>query len=124
MVHQCSIASMNLEILKEAKQMESQIETVYITPLLYSHDYGIDYIDGYSVETTSITTEMVMTANYQGKKIFGWTANSENTIQRNLRCKVNGIITDNPELTRYYVDEQMENLTLNLLTDLFFPDPL
>ncbi len=32
MVHQCSIASMNLEILKEAKQMESQIETVYITP--------------------------------------------------------------------------------------------
>lgn len=124
MVHQCSIASMNLEILKEAKQMESQIETVYITPLLYSHDYGIDYIDGYSVETTSITTEMVMTANYQGKKIFGWTANSENTIQRNLRCKVNGIITDNPELTRYYVDEQMENLTLNLLTDLFFPDSL
>lgn len=61
----------------------------------------------------------IMTWN---KKFVGWTANSENTIQRNLRCKVNGIITDNPELTRYYVDEQMENLTLNLLTDLFFPD--
>lgn len=46
MLHQCAIASMNLQVLEKVKELEPRIETVYITPLLYSRDFDIDYIDG------------------------------------------------------------------------------
>lgn len=110
MVQQCSVASKNLKILQRVKAAEPEIETVYITPLLFSEQYDIPYIDSYSVETTSISREMTTMIHHQGKKIYGWTANSKKSIMKNLYCEVDGIVTDNTPLGRYCIVKKEESI--------------
>ena len=120
MTDQCNIGSLNLDILKEVKDIQPKMETVYITPLIFSGQYDINFVDAFSVETTSITREMVSIMHLQGKKAYGWTANSEETINKNLQCQVNGIVTDNPELVQYYTMQTWDSLVLNGILEMFF----
>ncbi len=120
MVDQTQIGSMNSELLKEVKTINSRIKTVYITPLMVSSDFAIDFVDGVSVETTVLSREMVMMAEYRGKEVYGWTANSEETIEKLLRSQVTGIVTDNPELVKHYADQTWEHLLLQSLIRIFF----
>ncbi len=120
MFDQCNIGSLNLELLKEVKTIDPKIETVYITPLIYSIQYDIDFIDAFSVETTMLTREMVVSMHLEGKRVYGWTANSKETIEKNLRCQVDGIVTDNPELVNQYVLQTWHNRLLDTLLQRFF----
>ncbi len=122
MFDQASIGSLNLEVLKKVKTIDPKIETVYITPLIFSKQYHIDFIDAFSVETTSVSREMVFAVHDQGKKVYGWTANSKETIEKNLRCQVDGIVTDDPELVQHYTMKTWENQLLNLFIKLFFEE--
>lgn len=88
MLDQCSIASLNLEVLKEAKNLNPNVKTVYITPLIFSGQYDIDFIDAFSVETTSMTREMVATMHLHRKEVYGWTANSKETIEKIYSVKL------------------------------------
>ena len=118
MEQSCIIASMDQELLKESKKLAPEIRTVYITALLYSDLYDLDYADGYSVETTSLTSVMLIQAHLEGKKVYAWTANKEKNIKKILRIGADGLVTDNPELARYYQDSAGENMLLQLLTDM------
>ena len=122
MLDQCSIGSLNLDILKEVKAVNPKIETVYITPLIFSGQYDMDFVDAFSVETTAITREMVATMQFQRKDVYGWTANSKETIQKNLECQVNGIVTDNPELVKYCTAQTWESRLLDTALQVFFND--
>lgn len=120
MTKQCSIGSLNLNILKEVKKINPKIETVYITPLIFSGNYNIGFVDAFSVETSAMTREMVASMKLNSKKVYGWTANSESTIKKNLRCHVDGIVTDNPELVRQFAAQTWDKLLLDMLTETFF----
>lgn len=120
MIDQCHIGSMNLDILRETKAVNPKIKTVYITPLIYSGKYDMDFVDAFSVETTVMTREMVVAMQGQGKKVYGWTANSEDTIKKNLLCRVDGIVTDVPIMVKHYEMMTKENLILNFVLELFF----
>lgn len=122
MVDQCSIGSLNLELLKEVNAINPQIEIVYITPLIYSNQYNIDFVDAFSVETTVLTKEMVTIVHSQEKEIYGWTANSIETIQKNLQCGVDGIITDNPKLVEQYAMQKWDSRLLNTVCQIFFDE--
>ena len=122
MVDQCSIGSLNLELLKEVNAINPQIEIVYITPLIYSNQYNIDFVDAFSVETTVLTKEMVTIVHSQEKEIYGWTANSIETIQKNLQCGVDGIITDNPKLVEQYAMQKWDSRLLNAVCQIFFDE--
>ena len=124
MLDQCNIGSLNLELLKEVKAINPRIETVYITPLIYSIHYDIDFIDAFSVETTMLTREMVVSMHGEGKEVYGWTANSEETIEKNLRCQVDGIVTDKPELVSQYVMQTWHNRLLSGILRIFFDTAL
>lgn len=62
--------------------------------------------------------------HWQGKEVYGWTANSKETIEKNLRCQVNGIVTDNPELVNSYVMQLWHNRLLSALLKIFFDTTL
>lgn len=117
---QCSIASMELDVLRQVKEDAPALETVYISALLISDRYDLQYVDSYSVETTSLTVGMVIQAHAQGKKIYGWTANSTKSLDKLLRCEVDGLVTDNVLLAAYCIDASGEDLLLDGLTKLFF----
>lgn len=118
MEKQCVIASMNMDILRKAKEYNTSIETVYITTLLLTDDYSNRYIDGYSVETTFLSSEMVHEAHFTNKKVFTWTANSEDTIKKIILCGADGIITDSPSIVYSFIESK--DSTLDFWIDLFY----
>ncbi len=120
MLDQCNIGSLNLELLKEVKSTNPNIKTVYITPLIYSGQYDIGFIDAFSVETTFLTREMVASMHMQQKKVYSWTANSKETIEKNLKCQVDGIVTDDPELVMHYAMQTWHRRLLSLFVRNFF----
>ncbi|WP_102049162.1 glycerophosphodiester phosphodiesterase family protein [Pygmaiobacter massiliensis] len=120
MMDECSIASLSLEVLKETKQINPKIKTVYITPMLLSDQYNIDYVDSYSIETTAMTKEMVLRMQQQNKKVYGWTANSAETVEKTLRCHVDGVVTDHPTQARYYILNRDNDMVSSYLIKTFF----
>lgn len=120
MENQCSIASMDQNILKRSKEIAPEIKTVYITTLLFADLYNISYIDSYSVETTFLTRGLIAQAHYENKKVYVWTANKEKNILKIIDYKADGLITDNPELARYYINNFDKNFLLEFLSQLFF----
>lgn len=73
------------------------------------------------METTSLTYGMVVQAHFQGKRVYAWAANSEETMDRVLRSGADGLVTDNPLLARHCISLAGENYLRDELTDLFFP---
>ena len=120
MEQQCNIASMDLELLRQVKTLNPGLKATYISVLLVSRSYDLQQIDCYSVETTFLSRELVFSAHTQGKLVYGWTASSDDSIEKVLGCDVDGIVTDNPLLVRYIMDTSGENLLMNEVTDIFF----
>ncbi len=118
---QCVIVSMNMEILQKVKELEPELKTAYVTALLLTDNYDLKNIDGYSVETTNLSYAMVAQAHLQGKKVYAWTANSKRTITAIINSLADGIVTDNPELARYYLDDNGEVSLISSLVDFFYP---
>lgn len=120
MVDQCNIGSLNLELLREVKELNRKIETVYITALISIGEYDTDFVDAFSVETTMLSREMVVLMNSQRKAVYGWTANSKETIQKNLQAQVDGIVTDDPLLVRHYATQRLDQQLLQAIETMFF----
>lgn len=120
MEENCMIASMDYKLLEQSKRLAPHIPTVYISVLLLSQGYDLENVDGYSIETSSLTTELVWRAHMQGKKVYGWTANSEKTIRQLLSIGLDGVVTDNPLLARYCIKTQGQDLLLEDLCGFFF----
>ena len=120
MERQCSIASMNLELLQQVKSFAPEIETVYISAVLLSDLYDLDYIDSYSVETSFATAGMIASIRANGKKLYVWTANQEVTMKKILRLEADGLVTDNPELAVYFRDRLQENLLQQFWIELLY----
>lgn len=118
---QCMIASMDMELLKEAKDLAPNIKTVYISVLLLTDRYDLREVDAYSLETTSVSPAFVVQAHLQGKMVYAWTANSSDTMERILHSGVDGLITDNVLLADFCIGETRKNRLMNEISDLFFP---
>lgn len=114
--NQCSIASMNLNVLKEVKDIDPKITTVYITPMIYGNYYSIKYVDAFSIEATFVSRENVLLAHMNHKKIYVWTVNNEKGLNKVLNLNVDGIVTDNPSLADSLRNKNANN---NFFTNLF-----
>ncbi len=121
MERQCMIASMNLDLLRQAKSLAPDIATYYITVLLLSDQYDLDYVDGYSIETSFVSPVLVSQVHAAGKALYVWTANRDDNLQKILRLGADGVVTDNPHLARYYLDAAGDNLALDFWLDLLYP---
>ena len=120
MENQCNIASLDIHLLKQAKALNPDIDANYITVLLVSKTYDLSQIDGYSVETTFLSRELVYQAHAQGKRVYGWTASSDENIKKVLSYETNGIVTDNPLMVEYILDTLEENDLKKAIADIFF----
>ena len=118
---QCVIASMDLEILRKSKELDNNIKTVYISAVAYGNYYDIDYVDMFSIESTFVNKEVVDRIHKVNKKIFVWTINQDKTIKKVLSLQVDGIVTDNPELAKFYRDLGNKDFFIyDLMNTLFF----
>lgn len=64
----------------------------------------IPYTDNVTIEETNVTPELVHRLHQKGIKVFCWTVDLEDTVQRLVSCDVDVIGTDNPLLVSAALD--------------------
>lgn len=118
-VYDCVVSSKNLKALKEMKELNNAVTTIYIMPIAYGSLKELEYIDGFSIESSSLTLSMVNKIHDSGKVVYAWTVNKEDSMKQMMNLGVDSIITDRPVQARemFYSDNMNENL-LSLVQEL------
>lgn len=106
MKEECIIGSMNRGILARVKELDPDMDTVYIAHGLDEDDYELDYADSYSIEGKNLTPAMVEAIHLQGKAVYGWTANTSGTMNWIVSCGADGVITDDVHLLQSFLRER------------------
>lgn len=102
----CVIASQSLASLKQVKQLDSNLKTIYLMPVAYGNFRNLTYIDGFSIKSVYITRKLVNHIHDSGRVIYAWTVNDRDTMEHMYSLGVDCLVTDYPELARevYYED--------------------
>lgn len=117
MAQDCIIASMNIELLRMTRTLDSTVQTAYIMAFAYGDLTKLDtQIDIYAVEPTYISRQMLNAFQAENKKVFVWTVNKEKNLAKAVRLPIDGIITDNPYLAQYVMETNgIDPLILEIL---------
>ncbi|WP_373598692.1 glycerophosphoryl diester phosphodiesterase membrane domain-containing protein [Paraclostridium bifermentans] len=116
---QCIIASMDKNVLKRVKQLDPNMETCYLTAVAYGSLYDWDYVDIYGIESTFANKKAIEEIHNKGKKVFVWTVNNSDLIDKLIDLNVDSIITDNP----YLVEDSIywkKNGSINKVANILF----
>ena len=101
----CVVTSQVHDVLKNVKQYDPSIKTVYVMSLAVGNITDIEYTDAFSVEASNINESLVKKVHNSGKEIYAWTVNKESSINHMIDMGVDNIITDNIELAKELVSE-------------------
>jgi len=96
----CVVTSQIYEVLKNVKEYDFHIKTVYVMSLAYGDIPALQEADHFSIEATSVTQNLVDRVHKEGKELYVWTVNTEENIRKMIKLKVDNIITDNIELAK------------------------
>lgn len=95
MADRCVVTSLNLNSLLRVEELDPSIITVYSMFVAWEHIENIP-VDYFTIEESNVNYNLVQNIHASGKKVFAWTANTEDTIQYLYDCGVDGILTDDP----------------------------
>lgn len=110
----CVVTSQVYEVLKNVKNYDSHIDTVYVMSLAYGDITELKEADHFSIEATSVTEKLVNKVHKEGKELYVWTVNTEDSIRKMISLKVDNIITDNIKLAK---DTIYASRTSNLINE-------
>jgi glycerophosphoryl diester phosphodiesterase len=97
---QCVISSSSLTCLERVKELDPDLQTGYILYQLHNGLSTNETIDFFSMKSSLVTKSVVQKIHQDGKKLYVWTVNSKNELERLKRLGVDNIITDNPAYAR------------------------
>ena len=107
----CVITSQVYEVLENVKKVTNDIETVYVMSLAYGDITSLTSADNFSIEASSINKKLVNDVHKANKKLYGWTVNTEENINKMIDLNVDNIITDDIPLAKKIIDNrQPKNL--------------
>lgn len=107
----CVVASMSYSVLREAKEYDEEIRTVYVMRSAYGYFADLEWVDAFSVRYNYVTERVVQSVHVQGKQIYVWTVNSKGNMERMIAIGVDNLITDRPLNAKQTVFE-LENSTI------------
>lgn len=101
----CVITSQVYSVLKNVKKVDKNIKTVYVMSIAIGNITDAKYADAFSVEATNVNNGLVNKVHNEGKELYVWTVNTEESIRNMIDMDVDNIITDNIELGKELVEE-------------------
>ncbi|MCD7809731.1 MAG: glycerophosphoryl diester phosphodiesterase membrane domain-containing protein [Erysipelotrichaceae bacterium] len=110
----CVITSQTYSALKNVKEYDENIKTVYVMAVAYGRITNLEYADNFSVEASNVSKSLVKQIHNANKEIYVWTVNSESTITKMIDYNVDNIITDDITLAK---DTIMESKTSNMINE-------
>ena len=96
----CVLTSQVYSVIENAKEYDANIETVYVMSLAVGNIVLLDKADNFSVEASNVNKALVKKVHNEGKKLYVWTINTTENINKMIDYKVDNIITDNITLAK------------------------
>ncbi len=108
MQNRCLIASSDCGILQRVKSYAPEIRTAYVGCDFKSCILRLQCADAISLKESCVDATVVQLAHSAGKKIYVWTVNTKQMLDKAIALGVDGVITNNPMLAiqRTYFAEQ------------------
>jgi len=103
------ISCFNPFLLQILKIKDKNIRTGYLfqrTTWIHTTYDLISYTDAWHPNHRVLTKGLVKKAQRNGKKIFVWTVNEDDIINKVLQFPIDGIITDNVPRVKHWLDKQ------------------
>ena len=91
--------------LRRIYELDPGITKGYCMFIAIGNVEDIYYTDNITIEETNVTPELVRRLHAQGKKVFCWTVDLDDTVQYLVSCGVDVIGTDNPMLISNALDK-------------------
>ncbi len=91
--------------LRRIYELDPGITKGYCMFIAIGNVEDIYYTDNITIEETNVTPELVRRLHAQGKKVFCWTVDLDDTVQYLVSCGVDIIGTDNPMLITNALDK-------------------
>lgn len=109
----CVITSQVYKVLEQVKKVDSNIKTVYVMSIAIGNIVELEYADAFSVEASNVNNALVKNVHNEGKELYAWTVNTEESINKMINMNVDNIITDNIELGKDLVAKSKTSNVLN-----------
>lgn len=117
-VDQCVVACSDYKTLCAVKELDADIQTVYIMGIALGEIADMENVDIFSIKYTYISANMVNNIHQQGKEIYAWTVNNQEAIKRLLLLDVDSIITDTPYETKDFIFNANDSILSDFLQRL------
>ena len=91
--------------IQRINELDPSITKAYCVFVGMGNIEDIEYSDNISIEESYVTPELVRQMHAQGKKVFCWTVDRDDTVQYLVSCDVDVIGTDNPLLISNAVEK-------------------
>lgn len=109
----CVITSQVYHVLENVKAYNQKVQTVYVMSLAYGNITSLEAADHFSIEATSITADLVSRVHREGKELYAWTVNTQESIRKMIELNVDNIITDNISLAKKTIYEEKNSDFIN-----------
>ena len=114
-IDRCVVTSQVYSAVENVKKVDPNIKTLYVMSIAIGDITKLEYADNFSVEATNVNEELVKLVHNEGKKLFVWTINTEENINKMIDLNVDNIITDDYPLAVKIVRERKNS---NLVEEL------
>lgn len=101
------IHSLDYSIIKKVTQQDQKLTTSFILP--YNLAFPRTSANAYTMEETTLTQNFMDQAHQHGKKVFAWTVNNPDQMQRLLFLNVDGIITDDTSTLQKVIKDNKDH---------------
>ena len=119
-IDRCVVTSQVYSAVENVKKIDSNIKTLYVMSIAIGDITNLEYADNFSIEATNVNEELVNLVHNEGKKLFVWTINTEENINKMIYLNVDNIITDDYNLAVRLVNEKRNaNLIKEFVKVLF-----
>lgn len=103
------VSSLSPKILMEVKDLDNSIQCGFIIAFAYGDFYNAYFADFYAIEESYINPRIINRIHGMNKKVYVWTTNNSDSVQRAFRNGVDGIITDEIEIAKETLNYVLEN---------------
>ena len=83
-----------------------------VMSLAYGNITSLEAADHFSIEATSITSDLVSRVHREEKELYAWTVNTQESIRKMIELNVD-IITDNISLAKKTIYEGKNSVLIN-----------
>ncbi len=107
--NRCVVTSQVYNVLENIKKVDQKIKTVYVMSIAIGNITDAKYADAFSVEASNVNRTLVNKVHSEGKELYAWTVNTEESINQMIDMNVDNIITDNIELGKELVEKSKKS---------------